>query len=274
MAVKRFFFFQNISPKTFFTLLVVVLFFWVFSRPFIFVGELFYNFFGSVLSNSFQAVIQSKSATTDLINAKKIIAKQRKEISNLKLKVFYLHDETERTKRLERILDLKKEINYKTISASVIGRTSDNWHKQIVLNKGTQDGIMIGSSVITDKGVVGQVVEVANDLSITQLLSDPGFRLGSKIYGKDIIGILVGKSNNTALLNFIPAGSNVEVGDLVVTSGISTHGTSLTYPPGHLIGTVSKIIKKNKRASDLYVEVKLAERLNSLSEVLVFLSGS
>ena len=47
-------------------------------------------------------------------------------------------------------------------------------------------------------------------------------------------------------------------------------GLSPSYPPGHPVGRISKISKKKSKASDLYIEVKLSENLNSISDVLVF----
>ena len=243
---------------------------WVLSKPLKEIGKNIYGSVGLLTNNTFELITHGKSITEELITSKKLVNEQEKIISLLKTKINYLENQNKNANKLKELLNLKKNIRYKTISASVIGRSPDNWHKQIILDKGETTKIMPGDSVITSKGIVGQVVEADKSTSVVQLISDPSYKLGCKIKRRNILGILSGKTNSTGLLEFIPIGSKVKIGDLVETSGIASSGLSPTYPPGHPVGRISKISKKKSKASDLYIEVKLSENLNSLSEVLVF----
>ena len=72
----------------------------------------------------------------------------------------------------------------------IIGRSADNWHKQVIIDKGLNENIMIGDSVLSNRGIVGQIVEANKQTSTIQLISDPSFKLGCKIVDKDLIGIV------------------------------------------------------------------------------------
>ncbi|OGI18883.1 MAG: rod shape-determining protein MreC [Candidatus Melainabacteria bacterium RIFCSPHIGHO2_02_FULL_34_12] len=270
MFLKKPLFIQSINPRTLFTLLLWLIIAWVLSRPLKGVGEFLYYSFGSVTNSAFENITHGKSSLEELIKAKNILKEKSYTVSILKTKIYELENEVEETKKLKEQLNLKRKLNYKTISSSVIARSADNWHKQIILDKGMQENIMQGDAVLTSKGIVGQVVEAGKHSSIVQLISDPSYKLGCKIQKKGIMGILSGKNNRTSLLEFIPVGTKVMLGDVVVTSGISSKGLNPVYPSGHPVGRIIRISKKKSKATDLYIEVKLFEDLNSLHNVLVF----
>ena len=265
---------QNmISSKAVFNFVILLVLFWILARPLKGIGESIYFSAGSLANNSFQTIIKSKSGVNELLKAKQLLFEQDKTIIKLNLEINKLEDETNENKRLKSVLELKRRFNNHTIPAEVIGRTADNWHKQLILNKGKEENLMIGDSVISEKGVVGQIVEVNKNSAIVQLISDPSFKIGCKIADKNFYGILSGKTNSISLLEFLPVGTKVKRGDKVITSGISASGLSPTYPPGYPIGRINKVSKVRNKASDLYIEVKLSEDLTSLSKVLVFSPG-
>ncbi|OGI10646.1 MAG: rod shape-determining protein MreC [Candidatus Melainabacteria bacterium RIFCSPLOWO2_02_FULL_35_15] len=270
MFFKKPLFIQNIKPKTIFTIFLWFVVAWVLSKPLQEIGKTIYSSIGLFTNNTFEVITHGKSITEELITSKKLVKEQEKTISLLKIRTNYLESQNKNTNNLKELLNLKRNIRYKTISASVIGRSPDSWHKQIVLDKGEDLKIKSGDSIVSAKGIIGQVIEVNRNTSVVQLISDPSYRLGCKIKKRNIFGILSGKTNSIGLLEFIPVGSKVKVGDLIETSGIASRGLFPSYPPGHLVGKISKISKKKSKASDLYIEVTLSENLNSISDVLVF----
>ena len=270
MFLKKSPFIQNINPRLVFTIIFWLIVTWVLSKPLQGIGKNTYNLLGGLVNNLFQGISDTKSSAEDLLRSKTLLVEQNKKISLLEIKINTLQEKAQKSNRLETLLGLKKDMNYNTLSASVIGRTVDNWHKQIILDKGKINGIKIGDTVLSSHGIVGQIVDVSNNSSITQLISDPSFRLGCKIKRNNVLGILAGKTNSIGLLHFIPVGSDVMLGDLIVTSGIVTGMMPPIYPLNHFIGKIKKVSKKRTEASDLYIEVKLSENLNTLSEVLIF----
>ena len=271
MSVNKHSFFHYVSGKSVLNILVLLIIFWVLSRPLKDIVLSSYKNIGLISNKALEGITITKSNLEQLVQSQGTIDQQSRTISSLKIKVNHLEDKINEAERLKVLSNLQKKIRYRTICADVIGRTADNWHKQIIINKGSQQNIMAGDSILTEKGVVGQVVETKKDTATVELISNPAFKLGGKIKNKDIIGILSGKTNSVGLFEFIPVGTPVMVGDLIVTSGISPQKLTPTYPSGHPLGKISKISRKKSKSSDLYIEVKLFEDLNSLNNIIVFL---
>ena len=59
--------------------------------------------------------------------------------------------------RLREILSLQDSSDNGNISAAVISRKTGSWWRQIILNKGSKDGVEIGSTVIGPGGLLGRV---------------------------------------------------------------------------------------------------------------------
>lgn len=263
----------GINPRTIFTIIIILTVAWILSKPLKVVGESTYSFLGSRTNYIFHLISNTKEKIQELITTSNSRKEQIKNISFLKMKVNLLESELKEVNSLKNLLKLQKEINYKTVACNLIGRTPDNWHKQIIINKGGNYKIMVGDSVLTYKGIVGQIVEVSENTSIVQLVSDPSYRVGCKVLRNNILGILSGKTNDIGLLEFIPVDSKIMTGDIVVTSGLQSKDLLPAYPKAHPIGKVIKVSKKKKKASDLYIEVKLFEDLTTLSNVIVFSPG-
>ncbi len=270
MFSKKPLFIQSINPRAVFTIIMWLILAWILSRPLKGIGQNVYKYLGLVTNNTFESITKTKSSAEELLKSKTLVEKQSKKISLLEIKINYLESQLKESENLKRLLNLKQNLSYKTITAKVFGRSTDNWHKQIIINKGNEDGVVIGDSIISSKGIIGQVVEVYKNTSTVQLISDPGFKLGCKVANRNTFGILTGKTNSTGLIQFVPVGTSLMVGDPVVTSGIAAGGLHPTYPTNHPIGKISRVSRKKSKASDLYIEVKLSQNLNSLSDVLVF----
>ena len=267
---RKLFFKQSINPKSVFNVLIFLAVIWILAKPLQGIGFFVYKYLGKTVNNFFNTVTVGTIAAKDFIKSEKTICSQAKIISLLKIKIAHSEEGLKEIEKLRNTLNLKKHIRYKTISSTVIGRSADSWHRQIILDKGLDFGIMIGDSILSSMGIVGQIIEVQKNNSIVQLISDPSYKLGCKIKKRDVLGILSGKTNSLGILKFIPIGTKVKIGDEVVTSGIATGGLLPTYPAGHPVGKIIKVSRKKKKSSDLYIEVKLSEDLNSLSDVLVF----
>lgn len=260
--------FQYVSPKVIFTILVWLIIAWILSRPLIKIGESIYNVFGTSTYKVFKLISNTKSSLSELFKSKFIIKKQAEEITKLTVKLNQIENQVNESKELKHLIELNRSLGFKSSIAKVIGRTADNWHKQIIINSGINHGINIGDSVLSTKGIIGQVVDVNSSTSIVQLVSDSSYKVGCKVRRNNTLGILTGKTNSLAQVKFIPIGSDVKVRDLIVTSGIASEGLKRIYPTNHPIGYITKVSNNNN--VDLYIEVKLSEDSRSLDNVLIF----
>jgi len=75
--------------------------------------------------------------------------------------------------RLRQILSLQESSNDEHISAAVISRKTGSWWRQIILNKGSKDGVVIGSTVIGPGGLLGRVKSTSLFTSSVTLITSP-----------------------------------------------------------------------------------------------------
>ncbi len=83
---------------------------------------------------------------------KEVISKSLNQESLVKLNLLEKDN-----KRLREILTLQETFNNDTISAAVISRKTGSWWRQIILNKGSKDGVEVGSIVIGPGGLLGRI---------------------------------------------------------------------------------------------------------------------
>ena len=150
--------------------------------------------------------------------------------------------------RLREILSLQRVSDSDTIPASVISRQTGSWWRQIILNKGTRDGVIIGSPVIGPGGLLGRVHSTSNLTSSVRLLTSPESKVGVWIESNQTQGLLVGSGNDFPKLIFYDKDINVKVGDFVSSSPAST-----LLPPNIPIGIVHSVeeLKLKKTANVL-----------------------
>tara|TARA_Y100001968_G_scaffold122154_1_gene111180 strand:+ start:160 stop:903 length:744 start_codon:yes stop_codon:yes gene_type:complete len=141
--------------------------------------------------------------------------------------------------RLRRALSLKEFNNDKRISAAVISRSSSSWWQQLEINKGANDGILKGQTVIGPGGLIGLIDSTTPLTSRVRLLTDPGHQIGVWIDRIKRHGILTGMGTNRPKLIFLNKNSLVKIGDSVTTSPAST-----LLPPNLIIGVVQFVDEK------------------------------
>ena len=150
--------------------------------------------------------------------------------------------------RLRKILSLQ-ESSDDDISAAVISRKTGSWWRQIILNKGSKDGVEIGSVVLGPGGLLGRVKNTSLFTSSVTLITSPESKLGVWVDRIQINGILVGLGDDHPRLILYSKNADIKVGDFVSSSPAST-----LLPPNIPIGVVQSIdepLKSQKTAKIL-----------------------
>ena len=124
--------------------------------------------------------------------------------------------------RLREILSLKESSNNDNISAAVISRKTGSWWRQIILNKGTRDGVEIGSTVVGPGGLLGRVKTTSLFTSSVRLLTSPESKVGVWVDRIKINGLLVGSGDDHPNLIIYSKDADIKVGDFVSSSPAST----------------------------------------------------
>ena len=138
--------------------------------------------------------------------------------------------------RLRKILSLQESANNDNISAAVISRKTGSWWRQIILNKGSKDGVKIGSTVIGPGGLLGRVNNTSLFTSSVTLITSPQSKLGVWVDRIQINGLLVGLGDEYPSLILFSKDADIKVGDFVSSSPAST-----LLPPNIPIGIVQSI---------------------------------
>jgi len=151
--------------------------------------------------------------------------------------------------RLREILSLQQSSNNDNISAAVISRKTGGWWRQIILNKGSKDGVEIGNIVVGPGGLLGRVKNTSLLTSSVTLITSPESKLGVWLDRIQINGLLVGLGDDSPSLIIYSKDADIKVGDFVSSSPAST-----LLPPNIPIGIVQSIdetLKSKKTAKIL-----------------------
>ena len=150
---------------------------------------------------------------------------------------------------MREILSLQESYNNDNISAAVISRKTGSWWRQLILNKGSKDGVEIGSIVIGPGGLLGRVKNTSLFTSSVTLITSPESKLGVWVDRIQINGLLVGLGDDFPSLIIYSKGADLKVGDFISSSPAST-----LLPPNIPIGVVQSIdepLKSQKTAKIL-----------------------
>lgn len=145
---------------------------------------------------------------------------------------------------LKENLDLETITGYKEINATVVNRNVGSWYNTVTINKGSKSGIKEGMAVITNKGLIGKIINVSNFTSTVKLLTTDELsnKISVKIQldDKSVYGLLASydKKKNVYLVEGISDNDEINVGSKVVTTGLSE-----IFPSGILVGEVKKVTK-------------------------------
>lgn len=138
--------------------------------------------------------------------------------------------------RLQALLGLRDAYDIQGPTGRVIGRSTDAWNQDITLDVGSNEGVESGLTVVGSSGVIGQVISVTPGTCRVRLLSDPQSGAAAMIQSSRAEGIVRGSLDGLLYLENIGADVNIQVGDVVLTSGLGG-----SYTRGLLIGTVARV---------------------------------
>ena len=142
-------------------------------------------------------------------------------------------------KRLRETLSLRNLSDSDTLTAAVISRKNGSWWRQLILNKGSQDGVEIGSSVLGPGGLLGRVNSTTYFTSSVILLTSPESKVGVWVDRVQVNALLVGSGDFNPKLILYNNNVDIKAGDVVSSSPAST-----LLPPNIPIGIIQSVDDK------------------------------
>jgi len=154
---------------------------------------------------------------------------------------------------------------YEVIPAKVVKNSVLRKRNYITLNKGSQQGVTPDMAVISDQGVIGIVEQVSENYATVMSLLHEESSINASIKESSYFGSLVwnGKKLDRCQLYDIPKTANIQIGDSIVTGGMSS-----IFPPGILIGQISQF-SVPQNSSFYSIEVSLSNEMSNLSQVYI-----
>lgn len=176
-------------------------------------------------------------------------------------------EEAEQTAtRLQGLLDLQSSYNLQSTAAHIISGSSDSWSSTVTIDKGTSSGLSVGMPVTSSSGVIGQIVECGATSSTVLLVTDESSSISAMVQSSRAQGMLDGSAAGEVRLDMIRTDQTVEVGDIVVTSGLGG-----VFPKGLPLGKVTSV-EKNPGSMYYTIVVEPYAHTENAEEVLVITS--
>ncbi|MBR5318406.1 MAG: rod shape-determining protein MreC [Peptococcaceae bacterium] len=174
--------------------------------------------------------------------------------------------------RLRELLNYKEETRgqYQLQLAGIIAENNTNLQHTITLDKGSNDGVVTGMTVLNHWGLIGRITAVLPDSSEVMLLPDRESAIGARVRStREVIGVVEGDGSGSSSLQMIhlPHDADLYVGDSLTTSGLDG-----VFPGGIQIGEVTAI-EYSANGLTKTATVKPYVNFSRLEEVFVLMNS-
>jgi rod shape-determining protein MreC len=155
----------------------------------------------------------------------------------------------EENRRLRSLFEGAQGQEFEYRFAELVRVDLDPFSHQVLIDRGSSDGVTEGQAVIDGAGVMGQVEDVQLHFSTVRLISDPNHALPVQINRTGLRSVALGSGETGSLiLNSVPREADVREGDLIVTSGLGDR-----FPRGYPVARVTEI---NREAGLTFAVIK------------------
>ena len=158
---------------------------------------------------------------------------------------------------------VREQVVYR--EGKVVQMTMNGMRNYLTINRGEEDSVYEGMGVRNDEGAVGIVATVGKHYSVVLPLINIETRLSCRFLKNDYIGTLQWDGRDTRFADLADVATHLEVniGDTIVTSGLST-----SFPAGVPVGVVEEC-RLEEGASYYTVRVRLATDFRRLRHIEV-----
>lgn len=192
----------------------------------------------------------------------------QQENAQLRDQLVQMEELRQENERLTALLDIQSQYQISGATGRVIGTGSDAYSREITVNVGSNSGVEPGQAVVGPSGLVGQVTEVSPLTCRVRLITDPQSGVSAYLQSPRDECVVKGAVDGLLYLEYLDDSVQVEVGDVVVTSGMGG-----SYPAGITIGTVTNVVNR-AGTSDRTIIVSPLSTVSALEEVTVVFSSS
>lgn len=206
-------------------------------------------------ANAMNDLFESVNNLQDTYEENQRLKREIDRIYETQAEVSVLREENQ---RMQEELELQSTLtDYRTISGTVLSRSPDSWVDQIIVDRGTRDGVEEGMSVMSGNGLIGRVTEANPTSSKVVLLSNleqSSNQVSAEIVTDEevIHGLVAGydTEREQLIMNQITSTAEIQEGEQVITSGLGG-----TIPRSLVIGTVVEVtMDSHGLAQQVYID--------------------
>ena len=177
--------------------------------------------------------------------------------------------ENERLRLLIGVKERAPEV--KTLLGHVIATAPTPLFRSLRIDRGKQDGVVLGAPVINQEGLIGRVAALSDGYAEVMPLVDANSSTDVLVQRTRARGRVRGTGSDAHLglqVEYLSRIADVEPGDVIITSGVGA-----MFPKGLLVGTIMGV---ERGAFGLYQKavVEAAVDFGRIEEVLVILGGA
>ena len=194
------------------------------------------SFIASIPGNTISPMFTTIQSHFKIFEQYEIVKLELQQLKNQQNQIAYLKTEND---KLKKVIDDTDIYNHESIISKVLVDKESPFLKSVILNKGFNSGFKKGMPVLKGPYFVGRITEVNYLSSRVLLISDLNSKIPVLIEPMGYQAIMSGTGNDLALLDFLPKNHQLEVGNLVYTSG-----TGGIFFEGIPIGRVELIEEK------------------------------
>jgi rod shape-determining protein MreC len=157
---------------------------------------------------------------------------------------------------------------YQSVPARVIGRDPTLNEKVLTIDRGADDGLMVGMPVVSPDFFVGQIVEVTPKRAKVRLIIDQDMHVGVLLQDERGAGVMSGRwqSGGRLTIKHIDRDAKVAPGAVIITSSLTTR-----VPKGLIVGFVTQVTR-DEQTDSLQLEVVPYVNFDGLESVSVILT--
>ncbi len=192
----------------------------------------------------------------------------RAELLQARVRLQKLAELSAENTRLRGLLNTPLIIDGRMLISEIIGTDTDPLRQILVINKGSLDQVKLGQTILDDKGIMGQVINVYPHSSRVMLLSDKEHALSVRIERTGVRGIVSGTGDSTRLsMQYVPNTADIQIGDRLISSGLGEQ-----FPAGYPVGTVSRV-QRHGSGEFATIDIRPAAQLQGGHHVVLLFSA-
>ena len=195
-----------------------------------------------------RAVRTSSAYLTGLDQANSSSEQAAKKLALQSLRAGQVEQLMQENSRLRKVLGLREQLSASVMAAEVLYDAADPYTRKIIIDKGLLQKVDLGSPVLDESGVLGQITRVHPLVSEVTLIIDRELAIPVLNVRTGARSVAFGDPATAALgngleLRFMGSNSDLQVGDLLTTSGVDG-----VYPPGLPVAKISRIERRAESA--------------------------